>query len=307
MISGAEKMDSGCRNKNVVIVLCLICVYVMYTNIFFSNSAVPNPLPPHPSELNFSYTNLHDRLITSLKSFRIKSRDVSELRFLLYGPIGAGKSNSILIRNFQYQLKEYYNYCYYLQYEKYSVGNVPFAFYDVMGLEEGQYKGVHKGDIISALKGHLPNNYKFKTNAPINADNRRYIDNPTLNDQIHCLVSVIPADKISMMDDEVIQKMKEIRAAATKLGVPQMLFLTRVDKVCTMTQRDVAKVYQSKKIKEKMMECSGRLGFSMNCIFPVKNYSEETRPNEKLNCLMLEAVNHIVQAANDFVKKISAH
>uniref|UniRef100_A0A3B1IFB2 Interferon-induced protein 44-like n=1 Tax=Astyanax mexicanus TaxID=7994 RepID=A0A3B1IFB2_ASTMX len=196
-------------------------------------------------------------------------------------------------------------YFFYLQYEKYNVGDVPFTFYDVMGLEKGQSKGVDTNDVISALKGHISKDYTFKPLDPIDEANRYYIPNPTLNDQIHCLVSVIPADKISMMDDEVIQKMKEIRAAASKLGIPQVVFMTRVDKVCEMTEKDITKLYQSRKIKEKMMECSNRLGVTMNCIFPVKNYSEETKANEKLNCLMLEALTQIVHSANDFVKKNS--
>uniref|UniRef100_A0A3B1JVJ6 Interferon-induced protein 44-like n=1 Tax=Astyanax mexicanus TaxID=7994 RepID=A0A3B1JVJ6_ASTMX len=169
-----------------------------------------------------------------------------------------------------------------------------------MGLEEGVYKGVHPGDIINAVKGHIPDDYKFKYNAPIDKENTNYINKPTLNDQIHCLVSVIPAGKITIINDGVIKKMKEIRAEASEL-IPQVVFMTRVDQVCIMTQRDITKIYQSRKIKEKMMECSNRLGVVMNCIFPVKNYSDDNNPNEKLNCLMLEALTQIVCAANAYV------
>ncbi|KAG9271219.1 interferon-induced protein 44-like [Astyanax mexicanus] len=253
-------------------------------------------------------------MISTLKSFKITGENVRELRFLLYGPVGAGKSSIINTIKSIFEEHQYIN-CltasavtgesFTTKFEKYNVGNVPVTFYDVMGLEKDKLKGVHTEDIISALKGHVPDDYTFKECAPIDEDNRYYILKPTLNDQIHCLVSVIPADKISLMDEEVIQKMKEIRAAASKLGIPQVLFMTRVDQVCTMTQQDVAKIYQSKKIKDKMMECSNRLGFPLNCIFPVKNYSEEIKSDEKLNCLMLEAFTQIVHSANDFVKKNS--
>ncbi|XP_072542672.1 interferon-induced protein 44-like [Salminus brasiliensis] len=248
-----------------------------------------------------------------LKNFGICSRDVKELRFLLYGPVGAGKSSITNTIKTIFEEHQYIN-ClaasastgksFTKKLEKYSVGNVPFTFFDVMGLEKGS-EGVHPHDIISALKGHVPNNYEFKENVPIDKDNRSYIVNPTLNDQIHCLVSVIAADKIILMTDEVIQKMRTIRAEASILGIPQVVLMTRVDEVCPMTKQDVTKIYQSRKIKEKMTMCSNILGVPMNCIFPVKNYHEETKPNEQLNCLMLEAFTQIVHSADDFVKKNS--
>uniref|UniRef100_A0A3B1JY38 Interferon-induced protein 44-like n=1 Tax=Astyanax mexicanus TaxID=7994 RepID=A0A3B1JY38_ASTMX len=175
--------------------------------------------------------------------------------------------------------------------------------HDVRGLEVGDTKGVHTEDIINALKGHIADNYAFNPVDPIFTTSRYYIHNPTLNDRMHCLVSVIPADRISMMEDEVIQKMKEIKAAASTLGIPQVLFMTRVDQTCRLTQQDMGKIYQSKKIKDKMTECSNKLDVPLSCIFPVKNYSEETKFDEKLNCLMLEAFTHIVNSANDYVKR----
>ena len=54
-----------------------------------------------------------------------------------------------------------------------------------------------------------------------------------------------------------------------------------------------------------MEECSTRLGVPMNCIFPLKNYHEETKRNEKLNCLVLEAFMQAVYSANDYVNKFS--
>ncbi|XP_072542843.1 interferon-induced protein 44-like [Salminus brasiliensis] len=263
--------------------------------------------------------NMHglrqDPIISALKSFKISSGDVKELRFLLHGPVGAGKSSIINTIKTIFEGHQYIN-CLTgsaltgesltTKFEKFNVGDVPFTFYDVMGLEKGGSKGVHPDDIISALKGHVPNNYEFKACAPIDKDNRHYILDPTLNDKIHCLVSVIPADTISRMDDEVIQKMRNIRVAASELRIPQVVFLTTVDQSCPMTKKDMTKLYQSRKIKQKVDECRNKLGVAPNCIFPVKNYHEETKPNEQLNCLMLEAFTQIVHSADDFVKRNSS-
>ncbi|KAL7866151.1 hypothetical protein SRHO_G00113980 [Serrasalmus rhombeus] len=203
-------------------------------------------------------------MITTLKDFRISNEEVRELRFLLHGPVGAGKSSIINTIKSIFEGHQFIN-ClassdlnsgisgnsFTTKYQKFSVGTLPFAFYDVMSHEEGQSKGMRSDDIIKALKGHIPDNYEFKEEYSMSKDNVYYISDPTLNDQIHCLVSVIAADKVALMDDKVIQKMKTIRAEASKLKIPQLVFMTRMDKVCKMTQEDLTKIYQSKKIKEK--------------------------------------------------------
>ncbi|KAI4896396.1 hypothetical protein NFI96_027367, partial [Prochilodus magdalenae] len=52
-----------------------------------------------------------------------------------------------------------------------------------------------------------------------------------------------------------------------------------------------------------MQECGHRLGVPVNCIFLVKNYHEEIRLDENINCLILDALTHIVYGANDYVER----
>ena len=49
---------------------------------------------------------------------------------------------------------------------------------------------------------------------------RYYNSNPTLDDKVHCLVCVIPADKIPLLEehDIVIMKMKEVGDDVKILG-----------------------------------------------------------------------------------------
>ncbi|XP_066497166.1 interferon-induced protein 44-like [Hoplias malabaricus] len=259
-------------------------------------------------------------MITALKKFKINNEDVRELRFLLHGPVGAGKSSIINTLKSIFEGHQFIN-ClaansdttsgtsFTTKYEKYSIGSLPFVFYDVMGLEgdeEKQARGVRTDDIINAFKGHIPDNYKFREDIPMIEEHRDYIISPAINNKIHCLVSVIPADRLSMMSEEVLKKMRDIRAEASKLGIPQLVFMTRVDRVCELTNEDLRKIYQSKKIREKITMCSNKLGVTENCIFPVKNYHNEIRSNEELNCLALQAFTQIVYSANDFVKKWSS-
>ncbi|KAL6485192.1 hypothetical protein MHYP_G00072370 [Metynnis hypsauchen] len=160
-------------------------------------------------------------LITALQNFKISNRKVKELRFLLVGPIGAGKSSIINTIKSIFAGHQFIN-CLAtsdlmditVNYQKHTIGTLPFAFCDTMGIERGKSYGVHTDDIVSALKGHMPNDYQ-------------------------------------------------------------------------------------------MEECSIKLGVPMNCIFPLKNYHEETKLNEKLNCLMLEAFTQAVHSAHEYVTKCS--
>ncbi|XP_036434366.1 interferon-induced protein 44-like [Colossoma macropomum] len=257
-----------------------------------------------------------DGMIDALKAFKISNEKVGALHFLLYGPTGAGKSSIIntIKTIFKGRLfisclaaSEKSDTSFTKCYEKTEIekdGLLPFTFHDIRGLEKEDKDGVHTQDIISALKGHVKEGYMFKP-TKLTDDNQYYIKNPSLNDKIHCLVNVIPADTISMIKDDFIQNMKKVREEASNMGLPQVIFMTRVDRVCPRTKKDLRSIYKSKKIKEKIRECSMSLGVPMNCIFPVWNYHEETEIKEEINCLMLHALTKIVHWADDYIVKCS--
>ncbi|KAG9271224.1 interferon-induced protein 44-like isoform X1 [Astyanax mexicanus] len=255
-----------------------------------------------------------DPMINKLRNFQISNEGVRELNFLLYGPVGAGKSSIINTIKSIFEGRQYIE-ClaaaesttsqtiYFQKFSMAKDGSFPFAFSDIMGVEKELLEGVSSEDIISALKGHVKEGYTFNPVIPLTDPNEYYRTNPGPNDKIHCLINVMPADKLAMMADDFIKKMKQVRVAASRMNIPQVVFLTRIDRTCQMTKEDLHKVYKSKKIRDKMRQCSNTLGVPVNCIFPVWNYHEETGVNAEINCLMLNALTQIIPWANDYIVK----
>ncbi|XP_060785219.1 interferon-induced protein 44-like [Neoarius graeffei] len=255
-----------------------------------------------------------DKRLNSLKTFKV-CNEVQKLHFLLYGPVGAGKSSTINTIRSIFEGRQFVN-ClaaadantsHTLKYEQFTFeneeGSFPFTFSDIMGAEAGG--GVHTEDVILALKGHMKEGYLFNSAAPLSESNLYYNQNPSLSDQMHCLVFITPGDRLSMMDKDLLQKFKRVRETASRMGMPQVVFMTRVDRACQLTKENLRNIYKSKKINQKMDECSNLLHVPVNCIFPVLNYHEETHMNEDINCLMLDALIQIINWANDYVVKSS--
>ncbi|KAG7477862.1 hypothetical protein MATL_G00074070 [Megalops atlanticus] len=174
-----------------------------------------------------------------------------------------------------------------------------FAFNDTVGLEESG--GVNKQDILLVLKGHVRDGYKFNSESPLSEDDPYYNNSPSLEDKVHCLVTVLATDKLSFMPKELISKLRDIRLEASDMGIPQVVLLTRVDEACELVKKDVRNVYTSKYIKQQIEKCSALLGTPMNCILPVKNYHNEPELINDLDELLLKALKHIINFANDYV------
>ncbi|KAF5893558.1 interferon-induced protein 44-like, partial [Clarias magur] len=200
------------------------------------------------------------RLIDTLKGFKICNK-VPELHFLMYGPVGAGKSSTINTIKTIFEGRPFIN-ClaaalseesHTKHFDRFDVskenGSYPFAFYDTMGVQAK--KGVLVEDIISALKGHIKVGYRWDPQIPISEDDKYYLKNPSLCDRMHCLLFIIPADKFAFMGNDFLQQFKTVSEAARNLGVPQVVLMTRVDSICEMTRDNLRNIYKSKKIRKK--------------------------------------------------------
>ncbi|KAM9472528.1 interferon-induced protein 44-like isoform 1-T3 [Salvelinus alpinus] len=282
----------------------------------------PPPSPAFSNEWRRTPWDQKEEMLQKLKDYVPENPQVKTIRILLHGPAGAGKSSFINSINNIFQDKcmnialadnTFAGASFTKKYETHKIVKekpgtyYPFLFYDVMGLENGIDKGVDEADIIKALKGHVKEGYTFNPVSPLKEENEYYVKAPTLSDRVHCLVSAIPANKLPMMNankndenNDVFKKMRAIRLAASYMGIPQMVILTKVDLACPLVRKDLKKVYWSKYIKEKMEQCSNELGVPVNCILPVKNYHEEIDLDDDMDVLLLRSLKQMVDFAESF-------
>ncbi|XP_008400479.1 interferon-induced protein 44-like [Poecilia reticulata] len=278
--------------------------------------APPPPLLTDPWRETTWGSEKNQELLQYVKNFQPQNEKVEAIRVLLCGPVGAGKSSFINSVNNVLQgrmtnealassttsdqsfTKIYKTY----KIKKEGKGNFySFVFNDVMGLEEGT--GVRTDDIKIALKGHVKDGYKFNPVSSLSEDDLGYNSSPSISDRVHVLVCIYDANAPEMKSS-VLQKMKEIREAASELGIPQLAILTHVDEACGETEKNLRNVYKSKHLKKKMGDFSSSLGIPMNCILLMKNYSKEIQLNSDVDTLILSALRLMVDFGDDYADKL---
>ncbi|XP_061594805.1 interferon-induced protein 44-like [Cololabis saira] len=257
-------------------------------------------------------------LMESIKAYKLTTSSVSQARVLLIGPVGAGKSsffnsvNSVFRGHVTNQaISGFSTTSLTTQFRSFSVKAwregkpLPIILCDTMGLEESKTAGLDIDDISSILKGHLPDYYQFNPSAPLLSEAQCYRKSPGLKDKIHCVVYVIDACKISIMPQNLEEKLDTIRRKVNLMGIPQLVLLTKIDEACPLVKEDLRKVYKSSYIKDVVKEVSTRLGMPMSCVVPVKNYSEELEVNMKCDILLLSAIKQMLRSVDNYFDELS--
>ncbi|XP_041790856.1 interferon-induced protein 44-like [Chelmon rostratus] len=257
-------------------------------------------------------------LMESIKSYKPTVSSVSQVRVLLIGQVGAGKSsffnsiNSVFRGHVTSQaIAGCSTTSLTTQFRSHTLKAgregkpLPIILCDTMGLEESTGVGLNIDDISSILNGHLPDRYRFNPSAPLNSDTHGYRKSPGLKDQIHCVAYVVDACKVSIMPTKLEEKLDAIRRKVNLMGIPQLVLLTKVDEACPLVTEDVRNVYKSGYIKHMMEEVSGRIGMPMFCIVPVKNYSQELELDPNCDILLLSAVIQMLRFADNYFDEIS--
>ncbi|XP_070687691.1 interferon-induced protein 44 [Pempheris klunzingeri] len=250
-------------------------------------------------------------LMKTVSSYRPMCEEVTQARVLLLGPVSSGKSSFISSvqsvfngrvtnramvgsssTSFTKKLQSFN-----IRGQK---GEDPTALVlcDIMGLGDGEMTGPTLHDILSIIKGHVPEGHKFSPDEPVRSETLGYVKRPSLKDKIHCVVFVVAASQILNYTKGLSTTFQQLREHISGLGVHQVALLTHIDQICSETDEDVTKVYESCIIQDMMRKAGTLLGMSTSYIVPVKNYSAELDLDVNTDVLLLSAVDHILQYAD---------
>ncbi|KAK7126792.1 hypothetical protein R3I94_018093 [Phoxinus phoxinus] len=258
-----------------------------------------------------------EELMVLIRNHKPLISSVSRVRILMIGPVGAGKSsffnsiNSIFMGHVTNKaMSGSAGTSLTTQFRTYPVKDgrerkpLPFVLCDTMGLEEQSGAGLDTDDISSILQGLIPDRYKFNPKAPFQPDEQKASRPASLQEKIHCVVYVIDATKISLMSDQLEEKLSSVRSQLNSVAIPQMVLMTKVDETCPHVQNDLENIYASSYIKMKVQEVSSRLGVPVSCVLPVKNYSQELELELKCDVLLLNAIQQMLRFADDYLDDI---
>uniref|UniRef100_A0A3B1JRA7 G domain-containing protein n=1 Tax=Astyanax mexicanus TaxID=7994 RepID=A0A3B1JRA7_ASTMX len=268
---------------------------------------LPNPW----RELSWTEEN-RKSLRENFVSYKLVVETVSQVRALLLGPVGSGKSSLInSIRStmfkrimhlpnvgtaagsFTKKLKSYD-----IRVEK---GGPPTALSlcDVMAIGDEDFTGLSLSDTRAVIKGHVPEGYQFQSDVPISDKISGYRAAPTLEDQVHGVLFVLDASKVTSYSTSLRNNLRKLHTTASDMGIPQLILLTHVDLVCCAVKEDVKYVYSSRALQEKMQKAAELVGLPLSYVVPVKNYMSELSVDRNTDILLLSAVNSILQAVDD--------
>nr|XP_046246604.1 interferon-induced protein 44 isoform X2 [Scatophagus argus] len=253
-------------------------------------------------------------LMKAISSYSPRSRDVTKARVLLLGPVNSGKSSFISSVQSVFNgrvtnramvgssttsfTKKLQSFCIHGQKGEDASGLV---LCDIMGLGDGETTGVSLHDVLSVIKGHVPEGHKFSPEHPVSlSETVGYVKRPSLRDKIHCVAFVVNATKILTYPKVLTTTFQHLREHISDLGVHQVALLTHIDQVSPETAKDVSMVYKSQHIRGIMDKAGALLGMSTSYIIPVRNYSSELDLDVNADVLLLSAVDHILQYADLF-------
>ena len=91
------------------------------------------------------------------------------------------------------------------------------------------------------------------------------------------------------------------------LGLPQVVLLTKLDKICPDVNADVTRTFTSSAVCAAVEKVADIMGLPRVRVLPVKNYENETGLVVGIDILVLEALERCLDLVDDFLKEQVRH
>ncbi|XP_065936844.1 interferon-induced protein 44-like [Magallana gigas] len=239
---------------------------------------------------------------------------VTAANILLIGQIGAGKSsffnsvNSIFCRKITSKARSgSFEHSLTTVYRKYNVKDhnsgktLKIRLCDTRGLEEELT--IDSQEIFHILDGNIPDRYQFNPSAPFTTETFGFIRNPHLGDRIHCVAFVLDGSTIDVIPEKILKQMKAMQSRINQRNIPQVVYLTKLDKVCPMVEEDAGHMFHSSAVREAVDKIADVMGLPRGFVLPIKNYESETILDQNIDILTLKALKQTADFADDYMEE----
>ncbi|XFF98493.1 hypothetical protein AB1E19_002118 [Capra hircus] len=262
-------------------------------------------------------TQHRNRLLADVRAYSPYADLVSEIRILLLGPVGSGKSsffNSVksifqghltrqaIVGSDVTSITE--------QYRIYSIKDgkngqsLPFMLCDSMGLDEEEGVGLCVDDIPHILKGCVPDRYEFSPQKPITPKHPTFITSPSLKDRIHCVAYVFDINSMDNLSPKMMAKLKQIQKEVINCGVAQVALLTKVNNCNEVLQDNFLKMNKTMISQSQIQNVNKILGIPLSRILVIENYASGREMDPLKDILILSALKQMFRAVDDFLEDL---
>ncbi|XP_065936897.1 interferon-induced protein 44-like [Magallana gigas] len=238
---------------------------------------------------------------------------IPEVNILLIGPVGAGKSSFINTINTIFKGKMSSRACtgsaeisLTQKFYKFRVRDpttkkhLCFRICDTRGVEDGV--SINSEDISFLLDGNLPNHYTFQLDSEASTERTGFVEEPTVREKMHVVGFVLDGSSLDVLSEGVVSKLKEIKRIVVDRSIPHLVFLTKIDKLCKLVEKDVSKMFVSRVVEDAVNNAAEVMALPRSQVLPVKNYEKEIALDTDINILALTALRKSLEFADDFLE-----
>eukprot|EP00105_Crassostrea_gigas_P000805 XP_011412750.1 PREDICTED: interferon-induced protein 44-like [Crassostrea gigas] len=243
----------------------------------------------------------------------LEEMKIPEVNILLIGQVGAGKSSFLNTINSIFKGGISSRACtgsaensLTKSFEKFRIRDpstkkyLRFRICDTRGMEEGL--SIKSEDLGFILDGNLPNHYTFNPVEKASTKTPGFVKEPTVKDRIHVVVFVLDGSTLDVLSEGVVSKLKDIKSLVVDRGIPQLAFLTKMDKICETVNKDVSKMFTSSVVEDAVNKAADIIAIPRSHVLPVKNYEKESQLKTDINILALTALRQSLMFADDFLE-----